>query len=347
MKGFKYRANLRGENGLYRDMESLIKDELYAARFDDLNDPFEAMTTQSFGDAINFLKEVGLDKYGPLQEIFQKITSFRDRAGVYSLAKSDSGVPDNELMWAHYANAHKGFCIEYDVEAIALSEELWFNVNQIDSVVYSTILPEMALEDLFGKSDVSLLTKIFGTKSKVWSYENEARLLYETYGLKKYNPAALKAVYFGLNMAKAQEDYLIEGLKNRNVMFYKMRMADREYRLIAETIAVNVKNYKYSLHEDTFEIILTDHNKAVENFHVCYKHSDTSEDTLLNFIRAFRERFCTRPANVSLYNINNDYLKSLIKIYPLQGEQLEYMRNHFLAASFFEMEDQLWLNLYD
>ena len=335
------------DNGLYRDMESLIKDELYAARFDDLNDPFEAMATQSFGDAINLLREIGLDEYGPLQEISQKIMDFRDRAGVYSLAKSDSGLPGSELMWAHYANAHKGFCIEYDIDVIALSEELWFNVNQIDSVVYSPLLPEMDMEDLLGSSDVPLLTKIYGTKSKVWSYENEARLLYETYGLKKYNPAALKAVYFGLNMEKSQEDYLIEGLKNRNVVFYKMRMADREYRLIAEKIAVNEKSYKYNLPEDSFKIIMTDHNKAVENFHVFYKKTDTSIDSLLNFIRAFRERFCTRPANISLYDINNEYLQSLIKIYPLHGEQLVYMRQHFIAASFFEMEDQLWRNLYD
>jgi len=347
MKGYKYRANLEGDDGLYRDMESLIRDELYAARFDDLNDPFEAMATQTFGDAINFLKEIGLDKYGTLQDISQKIMGFRDRAGVYSLVKSDTGVPDNELMWAHYANAHKGFCIEYDVETIALSEELWFNVNQIDSVVYSTKLPEMTLEDLQGKSDISLLTKIYATKSKVWSYENEARLLYETYGLKKYNPAALKAVYFGLNMEKSQENYLIEGLRDRNVTFYKMRMADREYKLIAEEVAVNRKKYKYDLNGKSFEIIMTNHNKAVENFHVFYKYSDTSENALLNFIRAFRERVCTRSANVSLYNINNEYLKSLIKTYPLQGEQLEYMKNHFLAASFFETEDQLWLNLYD
>ena len=347
MKGYKYRANLKGEDGLYRDMESLIRDELYAARFDDLNDPFEAMATQSFGEAINLLKEIGLDKYGPLQDVSQKIMGFRDRAGVYSLAKSDTGIPDNELMWAHYANSHKGFCIEYDVDTLALSEELWFNVNQIDAVAYSIQFPEMALEDLLGKSDVPLLTKIYGTKSRVWRYENEARLLYETCGLKKYNPAALKAVYFGLNMEKTQEEYLIDGLKNRNVKFYKMRLARREYRLITDQVAENMKSYKYNLPNDSFEIIMTDHNKAVENFHVFYKYSDTSECALLNFIRAFRERFCTRSANVSLYDINNEYLIELIETYPLQGQQLEYMKNHFLAASFFETQDQLWLNLYD
>ncbi|TOQ62498.1 hypothetical protein CGG93_22215, partial [Vibrio parahaemolyticus] len=26
--------------------------------------------------------------------------------------------PDNNLMWSHYANSHKGFCLEWDVTKI-------------------------------------------------------------------------------------------------------------------------------------------------------------------------------------------------------------------------------------
>lgn len=348
IRGFKYRSiGQKNDDGQYRDMESLINDELYAPCFHQLNDPFEAIATKTFGDAIQFLKDVELEGHEKIQELSEKIIAFRDRAGVYSLSKSLSGIPDNELMWAHYADSHKGFCIEYDMEQLALSEELWFNVSGVDSVVYLPTLPEMSLNDIFGESDIPLLTKIYGTKSKVWEYENEARLLYETSGIKKYNPAALKAVYFGLNMDKEHEDYLIRQLKNRNVKFFKMRMADREYKLIADLVTENVIDYKYELSRNSFEVIMTDHNTAVENFHVYYKAEDTTMETMLTFVKAFRERFCTRKANVSWYNVNNEYLKRLIKTYPLQGEDLAYMRQHFLATSMFEIEDTLWQNLYD
>ena len=50
---------------------------------------------------------------------------------------------------------------------------------------------------------------------------------------------------------------------------------------------------------------------------------------------------------MSLYDVNSEYLKKLIKTYPLQGEDLAYMRKHFLATSMFEVEDVLWQNLYD
>lgn len=55
----------------------------------------------------------------------------------------------------------------------------------------------------------------------------------------------------------------------------------------------------------------------------------------------------TRKANISLYDANSDYLKKLIKTYPLQGDGLAYMRKHFLACSMFEIENELWQNIYD
>lgn len=348
IQGFKYRTiGQKDLNGQFRDMQSLINDELYAPCFHQLNDPFEAIATKTFGDAIQFLKDVALDGHEKIQELSEKIIAFRDRAGVYSLSKSQSGIPDNELMWAHYADSHRGFCIEYDMEQLALSEDLWFNVSSVDSVVYLPKLPEMCLNDIFGDSDIPLITKIYGTKSKVWEYENEARLLYETSGIKKYNPAALKSVYFGLNMDKEHEEYLIGQLKNRNVKFFKMRMANREYKLIAELVAENEKEYKYDLPCESFEVIMTDHNTSVENFHVYYNAEDTTLDTMTLFVKAFRERYCTRKANVYLYDVNSEYLKTLVKTYPLQGEELEYMRKHFLATSILGVEDTLWQNLYD
>ena len=39
--GYKYRANIIEENNYLRDIDSLLKDELWASSFDDLNDPFE------------------------------------------------------------------------------------------------------------------------------------------------------------------------------------------------------------------------------------------------------------------------------------------------------------------
>lgn len=76
----------------------------------------------------------------------------------------------------------------------------------------------------------------------------------------------------------------------------------------------------YDLSGDSFEMIMTDHNTAVENFHVYYKGEDTTLNAMLMFVKAFIERFCTRKANISLYDVSSDYLKKLIKTYPLHGD---------------------------
>jgi len=47
--------------------------------------------------------------------------------------------------------------------------------------------------------------------------------------MKKYNPFALKAIYFGLNMDKQYQAQIIEKLENRDVKFYKMERKDKSY----------------------------------------------------------------------------------------------------------------------
>ena len=105
--GYKYRANILITNPVTkkeerRDTNSLIKGELYAPKLKDLNDPFEGAVE---------LPNAASEDYWVTPLLQQSY-----RAGVYSMSKQKKGenFPCNELLWAHYANSHKGFCIEYD-----------------------------------------------------------------------------------------------------------------------------------------------------------------------------------------------------------------------------------------
>ena len=75
-------------------------------------------------------------------------------------------------MWSFYANSHKGFCIEYDVERLQMSEPLLQNVNVVP-VVYVKKPPRITIDDI--NSGDRLIAKMFGTKSKKWEYEKETR----------------------------------------------------------------------------------------------------------------------------------------------------------------------------
>lgn len=79
-----------------------------------------------------------------------------------------SGDIHEPLMWAHYADNHQGFCVEY--EYIPQEESSILQVNYT-----SQITPFSALELLLCPEES--LTRLYTTKSIHWSYEKEFRYI--------------------------------------------------------------------------------------------------------------------------------------------------------------------------
>jgi hypothetical protein len=71
------------------------------------------------------------------------------------------------LMWSHYAEKHKGLCLEFD----ATQEKLW----RARRVIYSDTFPKVNADML--RNPTALLEAIVLTKSREWEYEKEYRLL--------------------------------------------------------------------------------------------------------------------------------------------------------------------------
>ena len=95
--------------------------------------------------------------------------------GVFSLTKN----PTNLLMWAHYANSHTGFVLEFDIS------NPFFNT--VENNLYPTYIETKyskkrpIINASFFNATTSDLFKyfklIFFTKSIDWSYEQEVRIL--------------------------------------------------------------------------------------------------------------------------------------------------------------------------
>jgi Protein of unknown function (DUF2971) len=73
-----------------------------------------------------------------------------------------SARSDSQLMWGHYADHHRGVCLEFDVRTPDFSLAI-----QVD---YNAAYPNFSLVD---DSDLSP----FHTKSSDWAYEQEYRLI--------------------------------------------------------------------------------------------------------------------------------------------------------------------------
>lgn len=111
--------------------------------------------------------------------------------GVLSLsAKWQSG-----LMWSHYADEHRGICIEYDTRDQEHPRLLPVNYKAPRAVKTSDLLRWKLHEDEAAKHRV--LQTYFYTKSYEWSYEREWRDVSDNSGVTSL-PFRITAILFGL-----------------------------------------------------------------------------------------------------------------------------------------------------
>lgn len=125
---YKYRGG-----SFKRDLKSLENNEFWASHTRQLNDPCEGMIAISDYEAqMKNLKLIFPQQSNDLtllNQAFQNLIDMKDnKLGILSLSKSYH----DELLWAHYADSHKGFCIEYDLEKLLAKQNpkhRFFNVQ--------------------------------------------------------------------------------------------------------------------------------------------------------------------------------------------------------------------------
>ncbi len=240
-------------------------------------------------------------------------------------------------MWSFYADSHKGFCIEYDVEKLVMSEPLRQNVD-IVQVLYKKRPPRVSIQDIYSRD--LLIAKMFGIKSSKWKYEKEVRLLYNKYGFKRYSPKALKAVYFGNKMPESLWKIIIEGLSGNDVDFYHMERAPGTYRFDAVFLCSNSSGIPELFQTSDYELLSYSKNNIVENFHILFKSGVISREKLATFVKWYRRKYAVKDkSNLFLYD--SPSIKKLIDKYPLSEEENATLATHMLAASYFELPDEV------
>lgn len=315
-----------------RDIDTLSDNKYYASLFKDLNDPFE----NTFNDEITVLfkkiKESFCTDMQLCQSLLDKIKLYNTKMGIYSLAKS----PYNELMWAHYADSNKGFCIEYDLDK--LKEEtnfpLQLNLNCIN-VLYEKNPPIVDISDI---NNNKLLQKIFGTKSKSWEDEDEVRIISDNYGLISYYPSALKGIYFGYATDESLQNKIIDRITLPNIKFYKIIREEGKYSL--NKVLLHENESTSVLNKQDFEY-LTNHNPTVENFYIKYKKEFADQNSVKLFLAQFEKEFATKRVNVKLFDKDVDL--SNTNNYIKYDDELE---NHKIAEIMIGIDDVIFRKLY-
>ena len=220
MKVYKY----RGIDTIQRDILTLSENKIFASPFIQLNDPFEGVYNEQISMIVSLIEKVFNANGDLVKSRFNNILNYKSKLGIYSLCKCYK----NELLWSHYANAHKGFCIEYDLQGL---KENYLNPLTVHGLnIDYKKSPQKIIPTDFNKKDL-FLRKLFATKSKEWKYENEIRLIYDTSGLKDYKPASLTGIYFGVDMDEINKKLIMNSLINYNVKFYDIIREERSFKL--------------------------------------------------------------------------------------------------------------------
>lgn len=106
------------------------------------------------------------------------------------------------------------------------------------------------------------------------------------------------------------------------------------------TAPVESKNISTKLDSTKYEILATDHQTSVENFHIFLKTTKPDKGTLQDFVDKFREEFCSKKCNISVYD--DKTIKALVTKYPLSDKEYLKIADHFVATSTFDMLE-VWL----
>lgn len=164
---------------------------------------------------------------------FQKRIS---ATGILSLTED----PQNELMWAHYADEHRGLVLGFscgketplggsNTIPVTYSNDSRASIangfQQKSSLSFSTSGQQVWKSQIPFESD--LFRTVVSTKPASWEYEKEWRYIESTHGLRSW-PAPLVSVTFGVRMkAAAREKYRahIRSSVGDSVNFYVMRVS--------------------------------------------------------------------------------------------------------------------------
>jgi len=258
---FKYRRF--DEEG--RSLRLISHSELWFASPRTFNDPFDASTTYNFDDPTGALVDrwsiEAIDRMYPASSPIERavfrqsrLPLFRDRDylektrrkfveqdyndfGICSLA----GSCDNSLMWSHYADSHKGFCVGLSgIELIRFCAEMYIDGVLIDfeKVDYSIGPPKLN----FFESMIAVYTdnkreilRLYKTKSDRWNYEEEWRMILWRSDQRAYDIGfgAITDVYLGCRISSANMKKILNLCRKHipSAKLYQARPNDTNYDL--------------------------------------------------------------------------------------------------------------------
>ena len=198
---FKFYSN--DENGF--NLNALKNKYLFHNSYLSFNDPFDCN--------INL---VSFERNGKLKKTNKKKKeSFKNKLNNIGIC-CFTGNKNSILMWSHYSDSHKGYCLEFEKK-----ENELYPINYIKDFSKTNYYENVKDSEFH----------ITYSKSIEWKYENEYRSIVNNIDSKnqnsrkiEFNEKRLKAIYFGVKASDELKLKIIEILKENYSNFKEIEL---------------------------------------------------------------------------------------------------------------------------
>lgn len=205
------------------------------------NDPFDCQiipdTNNSQEEIADFLRSNNFNKLSEsqIQKLVKETTESPEKwkqtiEPTFEKIINSTGVccftpeENNLLMWSHYTNSHKGVCLKFNI------------LKDLDFFIYPFPMKYSDEYPIYNhlKNRDTLVTDMVLTKSKIWEYEKEIRVIkVNNVGFIKFNKDSLEEIVFGCNTTEKEIEEIkdIATKNNYNIVFRKAIKKQKEFGL--------------------------------------------------------------------------------------------------------------------
>jgi len=223
-------------------ISTVLNNKLWFTVPKDMNDPFDSRgVCWDYQEVEEYLRshlsEEKLKQYNSIDDIVNgSISSMRDNIRITCFSEELYSM----TMWAHYANNHTGFCVEYDFSSLDYNNDLTKSLFPIGYETKRYNITNLFKMALSGKYDmrIKLLFFLMNLKHSSWSYEKEWRIISAREPITSQEPFAggledcpinPTAIYLGINCDENRIGYLKNRVNCTNIPIYKLKTCNSQF----------------------------------------------------------------------------------------------------------------------